>query len=93
MNKKEYVDFFVEAIKKSEPSLYGDIDFDEEDGWVEDDELYFRFTYQIDDRVDRMDSEVEVSIQNIIGDEYGVIVDRLDAYPNGYAYYKVVIDK
>ena len=93
MENYEIVGFFIEAIKKSEPSLYGDISLDDNDWWIDDGGLYFEFYYKIDDRIDRMDSEVEVSIQNILGDEYGVSVNRIDAYPNGYAYYSVVIDK
>ena len=91
MNKEELTEFFLEAIKKSEPGLYGEITF--EDGFVDDDGIYFEFSYQIDDRIDRMDYDVENSMQNILGDEYGVDVRRLDAYPNGYAYYKIIIDK
>jgi hypothetical protein len=74
--------------------LYGEITL--EDGYVDEDGIYFEFSYQIDDRVDRvdrMDYEVENSLQNILGDEYGVDVRRIDDYPNGYAYYKIYIDQ
>ena len=91
MNEKEYSEFFIEAIKKSEKALFGVISLD--DSFVDEDGLYFRFSYQIDDRIDRMDDDVKQSIQYIIGEDYGVIVSRVDAYPNGYASYRVTIDK
>lgn len=59
----------------------------------EDDEFYCQLSYQIDDRKGRMDSEVKNAIQAELGDDYGVSVNRMDAYPNGYAHYHVTIDK
>jgi len=103
MTKKEYTKLFTDAIKKSDKALIGKIEIDTEsietkedyDYPISEDELgiYFRYKYSIDDRIERMDNDVVKSIKKQIGEEYGVDIDRLDAYPNGTAYYAVTIDK
>jgi hypothetical protein len=103
MTEKEYTKLFTGAIKKSDKALVGEIDIDTEsvetkedyDYPVSEDELgiYFRYKYQIDDRIERMDDEVVNKMKKILGPDYGVSIDRLDAYPNGYAYYSITIDK
>lgn len=93
MNKEEYVKLFSDAILASEESVLDDYissfatDIDEEYG-----SIYFTFEYQIDDRVSRSDEDVELNIKKILGSDYGVSVDRMDAFPNGYASYKITID-
>lgn len=103
MTKKEYNKLFIDAIKKSDKALDGNITVDTEiintkddydyDVKEEDLGIYFEYKYQIDDRIERMDEDVVDSMKKILGEEYGVSIDRLDAYPNGYAYYSITIDK
>jgi len=85
------IEQIIEAIKKSDIALIGHIRVD--DTGPEEDYFYAEFYYQIDDRIDRMDKDVEDSILSILGEDYGVNVNRLDEYANGYAYYCVTIDK
>lgn len=87
MTKEE----LIALVKKHEPALVGSIDVKHYDN--EDDEFYCQLSYQIDDRIGRMDSEVKNGISAELGDDYGVSVNRMDAYPNGYAHYHVTIDK
>lgn len=81
---------FIKAIKKADKAVVFKIENTECD--VDEDGVYFEFDYQIDDRKSRLDSDVEDKIKKIIGDGYGVSVDRKDAFPNGYAAYTVTID-
>ena len=90
MEKEDYIKLFTDAIKKSDNSIVFEI---ENTGCViDDDGIYFKFDYQIDDRIKRMDGDVESNIKKIIGDKYGVSVSRNDAFPNGYAAYTITID-
>jgi membrane-bound ClpP family serine protease len=51
-------------------------------------------SYQIDDRIDRdSDEEISKKIEEELKEEYGVVVIRMDAFPDGFAAYKVKIDK
>lgn len=103
MTKKEYTKLFTDAIKKSDEALIGKIEIDTEtintkedyDYDISEDELgiYFRYKYSIDDRIERMDDDVVKLIKKKIGKGYGVNIDRLDAFPDGTAYYSVTIDK
>ncbi len=103
MNKEEYNKLFIGAIKTSDPALIGEISIDSENIETEEDYdipvapedlgIYFRYKYSIDDRIERMNDEVVKSIKKLIGDDYGVSIDRLDAYPDGTAYYAITIDK
>jgi|TARA_R110000824_G_scaffold105368_5_gene249318 hypothetical protein len=92
---KSYIKLFTNAIKKSDEALVFDIEINEssiEDGEDGEEFIYFEFLYQIDDRIDRDDNDVKVAIKKEIGDKYGVSIDRMDAFTNGYAAYKVTID-
>lgn len=90
MEKKEYIKLFTNAIKKSDEAIVFKIKNTECD--ISDEGIYFEFDYQIDDKIERLDSEVESKIQNILGDQYGVSISRNDAFPNGYASYTITID-
>jgi len=95
MKKENYIKLFSAAIKKVETTLaFNDIECISSEIYTEDDSLYFKFGYQIDDRLDRSsDKKIEEAIEKILGKQYGVSVKRMDAYPNGYAYYNTTIDK
>lgn len=103
MTKEEYNKLFIDAIKKSDPALIGNIEIDseiidtEEDYDIpvkpEDLGIYFCYKYSKDDRIERLDKQVVESMKKILGDTYGVSIDRLDAYPDGTAYYAITIDK
>lgn len=103
MTKEQYNKLFIDAIKKCDVALDGEIEIDSEtidtqedydyDVKEEDLGIYFRYKYQIDDRMERMDNEVIEAMKKELGEEYGIGIDRLDAYPNGYAYYAITIDK
>lgn len=95
MDIKIYVKLFTDAIKKSDEGLaFNDIEVAESSIEVEgeDEFVYFEFVYQVDGRIDRDDSDVKDAIQKEIGDDYGVVVECMDVFPNGYAAYKVTID-
>jgi hypothetical protein len=81
----------IALVTKHESALVYDVEIKSYDN--NEEELYCELSYQIDDRKGRMDSEVENAIQAELGEEYGVSVDRQDAYPNGYAHYHVTIDR
>jgi len=85
------IEKIIEAIKQSDIALIGHFRVD--NSCSEEDYFYSEFYYQIDDRIDRTDKEVEDSIKAILGEDYGVVVNRLDTYLNGYGYYCVTIDK
>lgn len=91
MDKEYYNKKFVDAIKKSDISIVYEIEVSYFD--IDGEDIYFDFEYQIDDRVERLDSDVEDNIKNILGEDYYASVKRLDAFPNGYASYKVTIEK
>ena len=62
----------------------------------ENGDFYSQFDYQIDDRDEQRDleTEIEKKIQSMLGDgQCSVNVERMDAFPNGYAYYKTTISK
>jgi hypothetical protein len=90
MTKEDYVKLFTDAIKKSDSAIVFKIENRVSD--IEDDHIYFLFDYQIDDRKRKIDEDVKLNMKKILGDKYGVSVDRVDAFPNGYAAYTVVID-
>jgi hypothetical protein len=90
MSKEDYVKLFTDAIKKSDIAIVFEID--NTSSFIYTTGIFFQFKYQIDDRIDRMDNDVETNIQKIIGDEYGVSVDRTNAFPNGYAAYTITIN-
>jgi len=83
------------AIEKSDVALikkYGieteESDFDEEFG------ACFVFSYQIDDRIERMDKEVKEKMMKIMAkDKCHVSLDRADAYPDGTAFYKMNVEQ
>lgn len=92
MKKEEQIKIFIDAIKKSDIAIVHDVTNTEyyfEEGFG----VYCEFEYQIDDRIERMDSEVSTKMKEIIGAQYGVSLDRVDAFPNGYAAYKLTIDE
>lgn len=103
MTKEQYNKLFTDAIKKSDEALVGEITIKAEtietkedyDFDISEEELgiYFEYRYQIDDRIERMDEDVVVEMQKILGPDYGVSINRLDAFPNGYAAYSIKIDK
>lgn len=93
MAKPEYIEFFIDAIKKSDEAIYGEIEVDSEEIDKSEDYFYFEFNYQIDDRIERMDKDVIASMKKILGEDYGVSINRLDAFPNGYASYSIKIDR
>jgi len=84
---------FIDIIKKCDKGLVYDIDvsYSNYDG----DDVYCELSYQIDDRIDNRgsDNNVRLLIKNELGDSFGVSVDRMDAFPNGYDSYKVTIDQ
>lgn len=90
MEKEDYIKLFTDAIKESDKAIVFEVKNTECD--IYDEGIYFEFDYQIDDRIERMDNDVESNIQKIIGDNYGVSISRNDAFPNGYAAYTVTID-
>ena len=90
MTKKEYIKLFTKAIKKSDKALVFDIENTE--CAIDEDGVYFEFDYQIDDRKNRLDTDVVLNIKKWIGDEYGVSINRVDVFPNGYAAYTITID-
>jgi hypothetical protein len=92
--EKDYIKLFTDAIKKSDEALVYDIQVEHSSIEEEDGEgyVYFDLAYQIDDRIERLDSEVQDNIQKILGDNFGVLIDRVDAFPNGYAAYRITID-
>lgn len=90
MKKEVYIKLFTDAIKNSEKAIVFEVKNTE--NIIEDDGIYFEFDYQIDDRVERMDDDVKLNIEKILGDEYGVSISRNDAFPNGYASYTITID-
>jgi len=67
-------------------------EFIHEDG---EDGFYVKFDYQIDDRNDNRgyDEDIKKKIEKKLGPLYSVDVNRMDAYPNGYAYYVTTIYK
>lgn len=91
MVEKDYIKLFVDAIKKSDEGMVFDIHIGECD--IDEDGIYFEFKYQVDDRIDRRsNNEIKADIQKIIGDSYGVDIDCVDSFINGYSAYKVTID-
>lgn len=90
----DYKKEFIKVIKKYDAPLYGVDIYDE---YIDGDEISYTFSYQIDDRKDRLDnSEIEKLIEKelikkIDRDIY-VSVTRMDAYPDGNAHYHVSID-
>jgi hypothetical protein len=103
MTKEQYTKLFIDAIKKSDEALDGEIEIKVEtietkedyDYDINEEELgiYFEYRYQIDDRIERMDEDVVTKMEKILGPDYGISISRLDAYSNGYAYYSITIDK
>ena len=92
MEKEKLTRQFISAIKKSEPGLANNVLVDEFN--IEDDYLYCELSYQIDDRIDRgSDEEISAEIEKELKEEFGVVVIRMDAFPDGFASYKVKIDK
>lgn len=92
MKKENLINKFISAIRKAEPGLANQIITD--DFNIEDDYLYCEMSYQIDDRIDRdSDEMISAEIEKELGGEYGVAVIRMDAFPDGFASYKVKIDK
>lgn len=92
MNKNKVLEKIFKAIKEIEKSLVFDITVDSYDD--EDDDLYIELSYQIDDRVQRgYDKSIECELCDVLGDGFGASLDRVDAFPNGYAAYKLTIDK
>lgn len=91
MEKDDYSKLFIKAIIKADNALVFEVDV--ETLTIEDGYLYASLDYQIDDRIERMGDDVEKAIQKELGKGYGVSVRRMDAFPNGYAAYNVVIDK
>ncbi len=87
MTKEELID----VIKKCEPALVLDITV----GYFEPEENpeFFdsNFKYQIDDRIERSDESVVEAIRAKLGSDYDIYMERLDAFPNGYAYYSLSI--
>ena len=85
MKKEE----FISLIKKAEIALAFD---DVEVIHYEEDEI--EVDYQIDDRIeDRTDKSVVTAILKVLGDDWDAGIDRRDAFPNGYATYKLSIYK
>ena len=101
MENNEYIDLFKEAIIKGEDgALVYDIEVDEFESYKDEIEtgvleevIYGIFSYQVDDRLHQMDTEVEDKIKEALNGEWDVSTSRQDAYPNGYAYYKTTISK
>ena len=89
---KNEIEIIIDAIKLAEGSS---LVFDIENTYKSDDGPYFytEFEYQVDDRIPRIDKDIETVIEKKLGEGYGVIVQREDAFPNGYAAYKVIIDR
>jgi len=100
MDKKEFEKKIASLIRKYDDALaFDDIQMTEYTLDIDDGEelIYAEFTYQIDDRIDDnggRDSDVDIikHIINDIGDKFGVDLNRMDAFPNGYATYKLTID-
>lgn len=78
----------IALIKKHDPAVVFDIDVK----YYEADPLYAELAYQIDDRIERMDKDVKDALKAELGKDYYASVERMDAFPNGYAYYKVTIE-
>ena len=91
MEKDDYSKLFIKAIIKADIALVTEIEI--QTLTIEDAYLYAELSYQIDDRIERMDNDVKKAIEKELGKDYGVSIDRLDAFPNGYASYNVTIDK
>lgn len=88
-------DRFISSVKKFELGLVYDITVENFSYDIELGEEYVEceLTYQIDDRIERLDSEIVKLLTEEFNGEYDVSVSREDAYPNGYAYYKTSFSK
>ena len=95
MGKEEMIEKFVNAVKKFETGLKYDIIVESFSHEIEDGEEYLEceMTYQIDTRIDRLDSEIVKQLEAEFENEFNVSVDKEDAYPNGYAYYRTSFSK
>jgi len=93
-NSLDYDNLFKRAIKRAE-GLRSIKDIETDDFNTEDDHFYCSFKYDIDDRNDNRgyDEDIKKKIERYLGNEYYVMIDRVDAYPSGYAHYRVTISK
>lgn len=97
MNKKDFETLIVKLIVKYDDGLaFNNVDMTDDTSEIEEgtEYLYAEFTYQIDDRNNDRGSDKDImkNLRKVLGSKYGVTLDRVDAFPNGYAAYKLTID-
>ena len=91
MTEKEYVDLFIDALKRSDEALVFEVD--PEHFEMDEVGIYCKLSYQIDDRLRRSNENVVSSMKEILGDDYYISIKRMDAFPGGYAAYDLIIEK
>ena len=93
MTEEQYTKLFIKAVKKGDKGLDGDVSI--KDITIDDEEnsVWCKLSYCIDDRKRGLDEEAEKSIMKALGEGYYAGLDRMDAYPNGTAHYHLLISK
>lgn len=77
-------------LKKFEKGLVGGVeleDYDMEDGF-----LYAEFEYMVDDIRASDQIVVENALEEALGEEFGVVIQHMDSFPDGSSSYRIKID-